>query len=184
MTTRYHLFETAFGWVGIAWTQNGICRVQLPERDRAATERRLRRSVGADAVEADPSREIDAAVDALNRYFAGEEVGFGDLRIDLPRADPFRLAIWHAARDLPHGTTTTYGALAEAAGHKGLARETGEALGGNPVPIIVPCHRILAAGGKPGGFSAPGGTATKLRLLALEKAQPAAADRAQASFGF
>jgi methylated-DNA-[protein]-cysteine S-methyltransferase len=184
MTTRWHLFETAFGWIGIAWTANGVCRVQLPERDREATARRLSRSLPAHSIEEAPTGPIADAVSALQRYFAGEAVDLTQIAIDVPADDPFRLAIWQAARDLAHGETTTYGALAEKAGRKGLARETGEALGKNPVPIIVPCHRIMAAGGRLGGFSAPGGASTKLRLLELERARPTETRPGQASFAF
>lgn len=183
MSTRFHLFETAFGWIGIGWTDKGICRIQLPERDRASTERRLRRTLPY-AEESPPTPVIGGAIEAIGRYFSGETVDFSGLPLDLPAGDAFRLAIWQAARNLGHGETTTYGALAVQAGHGGMARETGEALGRNPVPIIVPCHRILAAGGKLGGFSAPGGAATKERLLVLEHALPQPAPVRQASFAF
>jgi methylated-DNA-[protein]-cysteine S-methyltransferase len=102
----------------------------------------------------------------------------------LDGADLFRRAIYSAARKLGFGETTTYGGLADSAGHPGMARETGEALGRNPVPLIVPCHRILAAGGKIGGFSAPGGSSTKERLLALEGVQIGPPPPAQKAFAF
>ncbi len=98
--------------------------------------------------------------------------------------EPFRRAIYAAALKLGHGELVTYGELADRAGFPGMARETGTALGRNPVPLVVPCHRIVAAGGKIGGFSAPGGAVTKQRLLAHERARHASTGSAQASFAF
>lgn len=181
---RYTLIETTLGWAGMAWTGRGICRVQIPSGDREATRTRLLRGMSG-AAEAEPDGWAAEAAALLRAYCDGERVDFSRVPLDLGDADPFRLAIWEAARRLAYGETTTYGGLAEAAGRKGMARETGEALGKNPVPIIVPCHRIVAAGGKLGGFSAPGGATTKARLLAMEKAEPPAArDGAQARFAF
>ncbi|PWJ80543.1 methylated-DNA-[protein]-cysteine S-methyltransferase [Pseudaminobacter salicylatoxidans] len=187
----YHLFETPLGWIGIAWSERGLSRVQLPERDRAATERRLVATLprAQAAHPAEQSAEqlpaaIAEAVAAIRRYAAGETVDFTDIAVDLGDADDFRLAIYDAARGLGFGETVTYGELAARAGHAGLARETGQALGQNPVPIVVPCHRILAAGGKIGGFSAPGGSVTKERLLNLEGVQVGPPPSAQGSFAF
>jgi methylated-DNA-[protein]-cysteine S-methyltransferase len=120
----------------------------------------------------------------LRRYGAGEPVDFSGVPVDLDGVDPFRRAIYDTARGLRFGETTTYGGLAEAAGHPSKARETGEALGRNPVPLIVPCHRIHAAGGRIGGFSAPGGSATKERLLALEGVRLGPPPPAQQAFAF
>jgi methylated-DNA-[protein]-cysteine S-methyltransferase len=192
MTIPYHLFETAIGWIGIAWSERGLTRVQLPERDRAATERRLLATMSRISQSGEPSQQtsrelpanIIAAVDEITRYAAGEMVDFSDIKVDLAGIDEFRLAIYDAARKLGFGETTTYGELAQRAGHTGLARETGQALGSNPVPIVVPCHRILAAGNKIGGFSAPGGSATKEKLLTMEGVRVGPPPSAQASFGF
>ena len=101
---------------------------------------------------------------------AGEAADFSDIPIDLTGVDEFRRAIYERARGLAYGETTTYGGLADAAGHPGLARETGAAMGSNPIPIIIPCHRVLAADGRSGGYSGRGGTETKHFLLALEGA--------------
>ena len=111
-------------------------------------------------------------------------VDFSGVPVDLDGVDLFQRAIYQAASKLGFGETTTYGGLADAAGHPGKARETGEALGRNPVPLIVPCHRILAAGGKIGGFSAPGGSATKEKLLALEGVRVGPPPAAQKTFAF
>jgi methylated-DNA-[protein]-cysteine S-methyltransferase len=124
------------------------------------------------------------AVARLRRYATGEAVDLATVAVDLPHVSDFRRDIYRAARLIGHGEVVTYGELAERAGHAGAFRETGTAMGANPVPLLVPCHRVLAAGRKPGGFSAPGGVETKLRLLALEGIRLDAADPAQASFGF
>lgn len=185
----YHLFETQIGWIGIAWSDAGLARLQLPESDRAATQRRLlatmpRHGNGvAQAIDTLP-QEIAAIVAAITRYAAGETVDLSNIPVDLAGVDEFRLAVYDAARKLGFGEVTTYGELAARAGHPGMARETGQALGSNPVPLVVPCHRILAAGGKIGGFSAPGGSATKEKLLAMEGVRVGPPPPAQASFGF
>ncbi|PSJ58258.1 methylated-DNA--[protein]-cysteine S-methyltransferase [Pseudaminobacter soli (ex Li et al. 2025)] len=187
----YHLFETPLGWIGIAWSERGLTRLQLPERDRAATERRLLATLpGSERGEPVERRDeelpakIAETVALLRRYAAGETIDFSSVAVDLGNADDFRLAIYDAARHLGFGETTTYGELANRAGHAGLARETGQALGRNPVPIVVPCHRIVAAGGKIGGFSAPGGSLTKEKLLELEGVRVGPPPPAQGSFGF
>ncbi|WP_309083155.1 methylated-DNA--[protein]-cysteine S-methyltransferase [Chelativorans sp.] len=179
----HHLFETDLGFSGIAWNERGICRFMLPMgRPEPVEERMLRPLEGSRAAE--PAGIIAEAVAAARRYFSGERVDFSAFPVDLDGVDPFRRAIYAAARRLSYGETTTYGGLAADAGFPQAARETGVALGRNPVPLIIPCHRILAAGGKLGGFSAPGGTATKQRMLALENAASPNAEPAQASFAF
>jgi len=168
------VIETALGWIGLAWSGEGIVRVRLPDHDKATTLSRLPRGLpGASAISCEETLQptfVNDAIDRLQRFAAGEKVGFSDLPIDLEDIDDFRRDIYAAARRLAHGETVTYGELASLAGHPGLARETGQALGRNPVPIIVPCHRIVAAGGLIGGFSAPGGSNTKRRLLEMEGA--------------
>ncbi len=165
------VFETALGWIGIGWSANGITHLQLPEKDRSATETRLL-ARGASTGVGPPPPAIQDVIGALIRYASGEQVDFSRAPVDFAGVDEFRLAIYEQARRLGYGATTTYGGLCDAAGHPGLARETGAAMGSNPVPIIVPCHRVLAAGGKMGGFSASGGVFTKRRLLDMEHAKP------------
>jgi methylated-DNA-[protein]-cysteine S-methyltransferase len=169
--TGHAVFETALGWIGVAWSARGITQLQLPERDRDATRARLL-SRGAPAEPGEPPAPVQAAIDALTRYAAGERVDFAGVAVDLGEADDLRQALYARMRLLGYGETVTYGGLAEAVGRPGMAREVGEAMGRNPVPIIVPCHRVLAAGGRMGGFSAPGGVFTKRRLLDLERARP------------
>jgi methylated-DNA-[protein]-cysteine S-methyltransferase len=181
--TSYTIVDTAIGPIGVAWSENGICRVALPERDRTRMEERFARHLGG-ATPGEPPATVAEAIGLIRRYAEGETVDFSDVPVDLGDVDQFRRAIYAAARELDFGQTTTYGGLCDAAGHPGMARETGEALGRNPVPLIVPCHRILAAGGKIGGFSAPGGSRTKAKLLELEGVRVGPPPPAQQAFGF
>lgn len=165
---RFHVFETAAGFCAIAWTGAGIARFQLPTPTAEATARALRRRL-PDAVPGTPPSSVATVVDAAKRYFAGETVDFTDVALDLDGEDAFFRRIYTALRAVGWGRTTTYGALAKQldAGPQG-AQEVGQAMAQNPVPLIIPCHRVLAAGGKLGGFSAPGGSSTKIKMLALE----------------
>ncbi|HZS85665.1 MAG TPA: methylated-DNA--[protein]-cysteine S-methyltransferase [Stellaceae bacterium] len=183
-THRCHIFETAAGFCGIAWNEAGITRFQLPARTAEATERLLRRRApGAEA--ATPTPEVAGIVSAARRYFAGEETDFSSVKLDLGGQSAFFKEIYAAARRVGWGRTTTYGALAKALGAgPEAARDVGEAMAKNPVALIIPCHRVLAAGGKLGGFSAPGGAAAKIRMLALEGVHLAPAEPTQRSFGF
>jgi len=181
------VIETALGFFAVAWSARGLTRVVLPEPDaRKAMARLAGEAEGAAPVVAAQAlpAEIASLAEAVRRYAGGEAVDFGAVPVDLSRADEFGRAIYAAARRLGLGEVVTYGELAAAAGHPGAARETGAALGRNPVPLVVPCHRIVAAGGRLGGFSAPGGATTKMRLLAHEHARFPARDAAQGSFAF
>jgi len=164
---HYCLFDTAMGACGVAWSDRGVTRLQLPEGSRSATEHRLA-GRGANSSAAEPPAAVRAAIRLLERYFAGEQVDLSGVALDLRGASPFHRKIYATARALAWGTTATYGELAQQAGARDGARAVGQAMGKNPVPIIIPCHRVLAAGGKIGGFSAHGGTTTKQRLLKLE----------------
>jgi methylated-DNA-[protein]-cysteine S-methyltransferase len=164
---HYQLFGTRLGACGIAWSERGVTRLQLPERTPTATERRLMgRSVNSGAGE--PPAPVREAIALLERYFAGERVDFASVAVDLGNVGPFHRKVYDATRSLGWGQTASYGDLARQAGSPGAARAVGQAMGHNPVPIIVPCHRVLASGRKIGGFSAYGGALTKERLLALE----------------
>jgi methylated-DNA-[protein]-cysteine S-methyltransferase len=164
--TYYTVFATALGTVGIAWSERGVTRLQLPEANGAATERRLRGRSQAEIGE--PPAGMREAVRLLERYLEGAEVDFASLQLDLRGVGTLHRQIYEATRQVGWGRTTTYGALAREVGHPNAARAVGQAMGRNPVPIIIPCHRVLASGGGLGGFSAFGGGDTKQRLLALE----------------
>lgn len=164
---HYCLIETDLGTLGLVWSDAGIVRLQLPERTPTATERRLTRRVDH-AGTARPPAPIVQAGKLLRQYMKGKRIDFADVALDLTRTSDFHRAIYAVARRLAWGETTTYGALAREAGSPDAARAVGQAMGRNPVPIIIPCHRVLASGQKVGGFSAFGGAATKERLLAME----------------
>jgi methylated-DNA-[protein]-cysteine S-methyltransferase len=164
---RYRMFDTPLGTVGVAWSDRGLTRLQLPDRERSTTERRLRGlSDGTEAGK--PPAHIQRAIAAVEKYMDGRRVDFSELELDLAGVSDFHRAIYDAARRIGWGETATYGELAEQVGSPGAARAVGQAMGRNPIPVIIPCHRVLASGRKIGGFSAPGGAVTKTRLLALE----------------
>jgi methylated-DNA-[protein]-cysteine S-methyltransferase len=181
---HYHVFETAMGFCAIAWSDAGIARFQLPVKSVEAAERLMRRrAFGAEP--GAPSEDVAAVVAAAKRYFDGEETDFSHVRLDLAVEDAFFSQIYDALRRVGWGRTTTYGALAKEVGAgREAARDVGEAMARNPAPLIIPCHRVLAAGGKIGGFSAPGGSTTKMRMLALEGVRVGVPEAAQRSFGF
>ncbi|BCH30806.1 methylated-DNA--[protein]-cysteine S-methyltransferase [Mesorhizobium sp. L-8-10] len=180
----YAIFETSAGFCGIAWNDVGITRFQLPTRDAAATERNLLRRM-PEARPGTPTPEVAEAIAETRRYFDGEAIDFSRFTLDLGDQDEFFLRIYDAARRIGWGHTTTYGALAKKLGAgPEAARDVGQAMARNPVALIIPCHRVLAAGGKIGGFSAPGGSTAKARMLELEGVHVGSPDRAQQSFGF
>ena len=172
--SAYCLFETALGWCGIAWNEPGdpdtppaVTLFHLPEVTAAMTESRLARHRGARPA-SEPPPSIAEVIKRVCRHLQGEVQDFRDIPVSLDVAGPFERLVYEAARNIPAGKTRTYGEIAKAVGQPRAAQAVGQALGRNPIPLIIPCHRVLAAGGKPGGFSAPGGLATKARLLAGE----------------
>ena len=171
MTTQgLAVFETAVGACGIAWSERGIAGFQLPEGDASATRRRCAARF-PDAIDAVPPPDIRRAIDAVAALLRGEDVDLSFVLLDMNDVPEFHRRVYDIARTIPPGVTLTYGQIAKRLGDPGAARAVGQALGRNPFAVIVPCHRVLAAGGKTGGFSAGGGTATKLNLLAIEGAQ-------------
>ncbi|HET9472493.1 MAG TPA: methylated-DNA--[protein]-cysteine S-methyltransferase [Steroidobacteraceae bacterium] len=170
--TQFALFDTELGTCGIAWTPDGVCAVQLPEATREQTSARLRKRFSS-ARETMPTPEIAQAIEAIVALLRGEGTALDSIRVDLAGVPQFNRRVYDLARAIPPGRTSTYGEIAVQLGDRTAARLVGQALGQNPVPLIIPCHRVLAAGGKFGGFSANGGVLTKLRLLTIEKA-PAA----------
>jgi methylated-DNA-[protein]-cysteine S-methyltransferase len=170
MRTRgYTLFETAIGCCGVVWGDAGVVGVWLPEQDEARTRARIRRR-HPDAEEAAPPERIAEATARMTALLDGARDDLADVELDTDGHPEFFRRVWAAARTIPPGRTLTYGELASRIGEPGAARAVGEAMGRNPFPIIVPCHRVVAANGRTGGFSAPGGSRTKLRMLGIEGA--------------
>ncbi|MFJ6327609.1 MULTISPECIES: methylated-DNA--[protein]-cysteine S-methyltransferase [unclassified Rhizobium] len=181
---HYLIFETAGGFCGIAWNDVGVLRFQLPTKDASATERLLLRRL-PNAQPGTPTSDIEQVVVQVKRYFSGEEIDFSGVTLDLGEQDEFFKRIYDAARQVTWGHTTTYGTLAKQLGAgPEAARDVGQAMAKNPVALIIPCHRVLAAGGKIGGFSAPGGSNSKARMLELEGVQLAPPKPVQQSLGF
>ena len=181
---HYFVFETASGFCGIAWNTVGIMRFQLPAKSAEAASRQLLRRL-PHAQPGTPTADVARAVSAARRYFAGEQTDFADLKLDLGEQTDFFERVYAAARRVEWGHTTTYGALAKELGAgPEAARDVGQAMARNPVPLIIPCHRVLAAGGKLGGFSAPGGVTAKRRMLELEGVPLAPGQPGQAAFEF
>jgi methylated-DNA-[protein]-cysteine S-methyltransferase len=168
------VFPTAIGECAIAWNDDGVVAIWLPSATPGALQRRLR-SRWPDAHPATLSGEIGDIVKAIARLLGGEHVGFATVRLDLGDTGDFDRRVYAVTRGIAAGQVLTYGEVAARAGAGATARAVGQSLGRNPWPIVVPCHRVVAAGNALRGFSAPGGTATKRRLLAIERARRAGA---------
>jgi methylated-DNA-[protein]-cysteine S-methyltransferase len=166
----FALFATAIGPCGIAWGEGGIIGVQLPEGHEQQARSRLRQRF-PQLNEAPPPESVRRAVDDIAGLLRGEPRDLSAIELDMAGLPAFHRHVYEVARTIPPGATLSYGEIAERLGAPGSAQAVGQALGRNPFPIVVPCHRVLAAGGKIGGFSARGGVATKLRLLAIEGAR-------------
>jgi methylated-DNA-[protein]-cysteine S-methyltransferase len=159
LMTQYALFETAIGWAGLAWSEAGLIGVHLPERDpEAARASFLRRF--PDITEAVIPAHLDPVVEGIRALMRGGKADLSAAPLDIARVPAFNAQVYEIARAIPPGETLTYGEIATRLGDKLLARDVGAALGQNPWPIVVPCHRVTAAGGKLGGFSARGGART------------------------
>lgn len=168
-TYQFAMFETAIGLCGVVWGERGIVAVQLPQPDDMQTRKRIHQRYGAIG-EATPPDDVKDAIDAMTALLAGERIDLSAITLDLDGVPAFNFQVYEIARTIPPGRTMTYGDIAKKLGGVQLSRDVGQALGRNPCPIVVPCHSVLAAGDKPGGFSANGGVVTKLRLLEIEGA--------------
>lgn len=167
--TPFAWFETPLGDGAIVWGDAGVRGLLLPGASRERTLTGLRRR-HAHAHERVPTAAIAEAIAAVQSLLAGRRTPLEFITLDMRGLPDFQRRVYEAARRIAAGHTRTYGELAAALGEPGAARAVGQALGANPFAIIVPCHRVLAAGGAGGGFSAPGGVTTKLRLLEIERA--------------
>ena len=165
----FTVFDTAIGSCGVAWGERGIVAVQLPMSSEDKTRKRIHQRFG-DIEETVPPPVVQAAIDGIVELLAGKPNDLSDVVLDLQGVPEFDRGVYEIARTIPPGQTLTYGDIAKRLGGVELSRDVGQALGHNPCPVVVPCHRVLAAGGKPGGFSANGGVVTKLKMLAIEGA--------------
>lgn len=170
----YCLFDTPMGECGIAWRETeaatpAVFRFQLPEATHGLTEARIARNSGLTIATSPPPR-VAEIIARVGKHFQGTVQDFRDVALDLDGAATFAREVYEAARAIPSGQTRSYGDLAKSVGRPAAARAVGQALGKNPIALIIPCHRVLAAGGKPGGFSAHGGRSTKAWMLAVEGA--------------
>jgi len=172
----YCLFETPLGACGLGWTESATCGgtiavacLQLPEATPQATERGISRKSGGSRTDTPPA--IADVITKIQEHLSGKLRDFQEVSLDLAAVGEFDRQVYEAALRIPPGETSTYGELAKAVGRPTEARAVGQALARNPIPIIIPCHRVLAAGGRFGGFSAPGALLTKTKLLAIERAK-------------
>jgi methylated-DNA-[protein]-cysteine S-methyltransferase len=172
--TGYSFFATSIGECGIAWSLRGIVGLGLPEnKPHLMRARFARRYPGC--VEQAPPEHVDVAVKAVVDHLAGSNRDLAALPVDLDGIPEFERRVYEAARRIPPGSTMTYGDIAAAIDAPGAAQAVGQALAANPIALLVPCHRVVAAGGKIGGFSAGGGAVTKRRILRIEGSELGAA---------
>jgi methylated-DNA-[protein]-cysteine S-methyltransferase len=168
--TGFALFPTAIGHCAVAWGERGICAMQLPDVSEAALRERMRRR-HAVAVEGTPPPEVRTAMELVTALLDGADVDLSRIPLDMGGVPPFHRRVYEITQAIPRGQTLTYGEVAARLDDPGAARAVGQALGANPFAPIVPCHRVVAAGAKLGGFSARGGLTTKLRMLGIEGAR-------------
>lgn len=166
--SAYTLLTTAVGTCGIAWGSDGVLGVQLPECNPSATLSRLLRKIGGDASPGRPPPDIQRGIDDMTALLAGQHRDLTHVRLDMAAVPEFFRQVYGVVRQIAPGQTLSYGEVAARCGDPAAARTVGQAMARNPFPIIVPCHRVLAAQGRNGGFSAHGGVSTKLQLLAIE----------------
>jgi methylated-DNA-[protein]-cysteine S-methyltransferase len=174
----FTLFDTPLGRCGIAWGPRGIVAVQLPEARESETRAKLIERKD-DAQEALPPPAVQRAIDGIAALLRGNAGDLASIPLDMSGIPPFHRRVYETVRTIPPGASLSYGEVAAKAEAQGAARAVGQAMRRNPFSILVPCHRVFAAGGKIGGYSANGGIATKLKLLSLEAA---AAEGAAALF--
>jgi methylated-DNA-[protein]-cysteine S-methyltransferase len=171
MTAGFTLFDTAVGCCALGWSGSAIVEVNLPEASPEQTRRRMRHRLPGSSEQAPPA-EVREVVERIVALFDGSGDDLADVELDLSGLADFHRAVYRVTRGIRPGTTRSYGAIATELGAPGAARAVGRALGQNPCPIIIPCHRVLAADGSMHGFSANGGVAAKRRMLQAEGAVP------------
>lgn len=164
----FALFETQLGACALVWTTRGVAGVNLPEGSEEKTRARIARRF-PEAAEASPPPEISRIIEDIVKLIAGEKIDFSYVSLDHAPLPEFSQRVYAIVRTIPIGNTLTYGDIARQLGSVSLSREVGQAMGRNPTPIIMPCHRVVASSGRTGGFSAPGGVDTKMKLLSIER---------------
>jgi methylated-DNA-[protein]-cysteine S-methyltransferase len=164
---NFTLFDTAIGPCGIVWNERGLVGVHLPDANQARTRASVTRRFPG-AAPGEPPPVVQRAIDGIVALLRGEKRDLREIELDFDGVPDFNRRVYALARTIPPGATMTYGDIALRLAAPGMARAVGQALGQNPWPIVVPCHRVLAADGGMGGFSAPGGVATKRRMLEIE----------------
>ena len=174
MPIAFAIFDTAVGPCAVGWGAHGINRAWLAEGTADRCRERIRRKL-PDAVEADPPADVQAAMDRIARLMEGAKDDLTDIPLDWSEVPEFDRGVLEICRTIPPGETLTYGDIARRLGDLALSRGVGQALGRNPFPVIVPCHRVLGSDGKVGGFSANGGVETKLKMLTIERARTGSA---------
>ncbi|NOT39354.1 MAG: methylated-DNA--[protein]-cysteine S-methyltransferase [Alphaproteobacteria bacterium] len=170
VTQGFALFDTAIGTCALAWGPRGLVGASLPSKS-AATSRTFMRKRFPDAVESEPPADVQIVIGDILALLQGEKRDFKTAKLDLEAIPAFHRRVYDIARAIPPGEVLTYGDVAKRLGDASAARAVGQALGANPFPIIIPCHRVLATGGKTGGFSAPLGLETKMKMLTIERAK-------------
>jgi methylated-DNA-[protein]-cysteine S-methyltransferase len=169
-THAFCLFDTALGRCAIGWSAAGVFRMLLPSPDDSVTRNMMRDTVTL-IEEIRPPKFIALAIERIVALFEGGKDNLRTIDLDMTGVPEFHRAVYALTREIPPGETRTYGDIAKDLGDVALSRAVGVALGANPFPIVVPCHRIVGANGKMTGFSAPGGVETKMRMLTIERAR-------------
>jgi methylated-DNA-[protein]-cysteine S-methyltransferase len=165
-TMKYTIFQTKWGYFGLAGTDAGLCRTLLPMPDHGKIESQILHNLPEAKFNKSYFKNLQEKIIA---YFDGDSVNFGlDIPVTLNGFRGFSCRVLTACRDIKFGQKTTYAGLAKKAGRPNAGRAVGNALARNPLPLIIPCHRVIRSDGKLGGFSAPGGISIKKKLLALE----------------
>ena len=172
----YCLFDTPLGACGTTWKEQETSRIppvvtffRLPEATRSVTDARIAGSSGGRRARVPPPH-IAGIIKRVQRHLHGDVQDFPDIVVDVGGAGPFARQVYEAVRKIPPGRTRSYGEVSTDVNRPAASRAVGQALGRNPIPLLIPCHRVLASGGNPGGFSAHGGVETKAKLLEIEGA--------------
>jgi O-6-methylguanine DNA methyltransferase len=162
---KYCIFKTKRGYFGVVGNDAGLLRTLLPQADREDIKRKILEAFPTARPE---KRPFEAVSKAVLGYFGGKKVDFSNVKVEIDKLRPFAKKVLAACRGIGFGRVVTYRELAKKIGRPGAARAVGTVMAKNPLPLIIPCHRVIRSDGKLGGFSAPGGIKTKKKLIELE----------------